>query len=128
MFTIHPNGLIAADIFNSPKRGMFSAEPPPPSLEEPAPGAKLSKSEQWWAEHVEQFRTWARTRYDLDLDRQQALVLMGVGHPTVNTIDIEGVEHMLGTPKEITVVDDGDPLHYEFGLIQPGERTELRHH
>ena len=63
MFTVHSDGLIAGDVFESPVTaikagflGLFGGgTDDPPSLEEPAADAKLTKSEAWWRDHVAQF-------------------------------------------------------------------------
>jgi hypothetical protein len=128
MFAVHSDGLIAGDVFDSPATaikagflGLFGGgTDEPPSLEEPAADAKLTKSELWWRDHVAQLRTWARERYGVELDRREALVLMGVGHPTINTVRIADAEYMLATPSGISSVDDGRALSYRFGLVQPG--------
>ena len=134
MFTVHADGLIAADVLETPATaikaplfGLFGGggRDDPPALEDPAEGARLSKSEAWWRDHVAQFREWAQHRYGVKLDRREALVLMGVGHPSINTIPIDGVDYMLATPPGIDYVDDGNPMSYHLGIVQPGRIAEL---
>ena len=130
MFTVHADGLIAGDVFESPplervKSGFLGlttsyVASDPPALAEPAPGATLSKQEEWWRDHVAQLQSWARQRYGVELDREQSLVLMGVGHPTINWIELSGAEYMLATPHGVSTIDDGQNLSYRFGLVQPG--------
>ena len=130
---MHADGLIAADILHTPQDvlkprflGLFGGvSTDKPALEEPAPGAKLSPEEAWWRDHVAQLSGWAGDRYGVTLDRREVLVLMGIGHPSINTVPIRGVEHMLGTPHGVPVIDDGIPLNYRFGLVQPGSGIEL---
>ncbi len=119
MFTVHADGLIAGDVFDSPVAATK------PTLEEPPEGVPLSESEEWWRNHVAQFREWARQRYGIELDRREALVLMGSGPPKTNTVPIGGVEYMLSTPPGVESVDDGMPLSYRFGIVQPGRISEL---
>ena len=134
MFTVHADGLIAADVLQTPAPGIKAwlgglfggrGSDDPPSLEEPAEGQRLSRSEAWWRDHVAQFRTWARERYGVEFDRREALVLMGIGHPSITTVPIGGVEHMLGTPHGVPYTDDGNPLSYRYGLVQPYIGVEL---